>query len=98
MCDRENYIQYLVVNYNGKESGEESAHTYKTESLCCPAETNTALLISYDVTSEVGYFPTMHLHATDNCKQYMILFRACSQATINLAQSSLHTTRFVFWN
>ena len=32
-----NYIQYLVITYNGKESEKE----YITESLCCIHETNT---------------------------------------------------------
>ena len=34
-----NYIQYLVVTYNGKEYEKE--YIYKTESLCCVPETNT---------------------------------------------------------
>ena len=36
-----NYIQYLVINHNGKESEKECICT--TESLCCTAETNTTL-------------------------------------------------------
>ena len=32
-----NYIQYLVINHNGKE------YTYITELLCCTAEINTTL-------------------------------------------------------
>ena len=42
-----NYIQYLVINYNGKESEKEYTHTYIyayiTESLCCTPKTNTTL-------------------------------------------------------
>ena len=36
-----NYIEYLVITYNGKESEEESIYTYVyiTESLCCIPET-----------------------------------------------------------
>ena len=34
-----NYIQYLVINHNGKESKKE----YISESLCCAAEINTTL-------------------------------------------------------
>ena len=29
-----NYIQYPVINYNGKEY-KKNVHIYKTESLCC---------------------------------------------------------------
>ena len=36
-----NYIQYLAITYNGKESEKE--YIYISESLCCPPETNTAL-------------------------------------------------------
>ena len=36
-----NYIQYLVITYNGKESEKES------ESLCYTPETNTTLYINY---------------------------------------------------
>jgi len=37
-----NYIQYLVIVYNGKES--EKGHVFHTmESLCCIPETNTRL-------------------------------------------------------
>ena len=38
-----NYIQYPVINYNGKEY----IYIYKTESLCCIPETNTALQIKH---------------------------------------------------
>ena len=42
-----NYIQYLVISYNGRESVKENIHThtyiyiyiYITESLCCIPET-----------------------------------------------------------
>ena len=39
-----NYIQYLIINYNGKES-KKYRYTYVciTESLCCTPETNTIL-------------------------------------------------------
>ena len=35
-----NYIQYLVMNYNGKES-KKKIYIYITESLCCTAEINS---------------------------------------------------------
>ena len=35
------YIQYLVITYNGKES--EKQYICLTESLCCTPETNTLL-------------------------------------------------------
>ena len=40
-----NYIQYLLINRNGKEYEKECIyiHIYKTESLCCTAEINTTL-------------------------------------------------------
>ena len=43
-----NYIQFLVVIYNGKEYEKEIyiyiyRENYITESLCCIPETNTAL-------------------------------------------------------
>ena len=41
-----NYIQYLVVTCNGKESEKE--YTYKAESLCCAPETNIALEVNYN--------------------------------------------------
>ena len=34
-----NYIQYLVITYNGKESEREYIYIYKTESLCYISET-----------------------------------------------------------
>ena len=37
-----NYIQYLVITYNGKES-EIYIYIYIIESLCCTPETNTIL-------------------------------------------------------
>ena len=37
MYNTENYIQYLVITYKGKESEKE--YIYKTESLCCTPET-----------------------------------------------------------
>ena len=41
------YIQYPVINHNGKEHEKEYTHTYViTESLCCIAEINT-LQINY---------------------------------------------------
>ena len=40
----ENYIQYLVITYNGKES--ENIYIYITESFCCTPETNTILQIN----------------------------------------------------
>ena len=42
-----NYIQYLVITCNGKESEKEYIYIYiyiyiyKTESLCCTPEANT---------------------------------------------------------
>ena len=36
-----NYVQYLIINYNGKEYEKESVCI--TESLCCTPETNTTL-------------------------------------------------------
>ena len=36
-----NYIQYLVINHNGKECEKE--YIYKTEPLFCTPETNTML-------------------------------------------------------
>ena len=38
-----NYIQYLVITYNGKESEKIHKHICKTESLCHTPETNTTL-------------------------------------------------------
>ena len=41
----ENYIQHLVITYNGKESEKEYIYIYThiliSESLCCTPETNT---------------------------------------------------------
>ena len=40
-----NYIQYPVINHNGKEHEKEyiCIYIYITESLCCTAEINTTL-------------------------------------------------------
>ena len=46
-----NYIQYCVINHNGKKYEKEYiymcvyiyTHTYITESLCCTVEINTTL-------------------------------------------------------
>ena len=40
-----NYIQYPMINHNGKES--EKGYVWITESLCCTAEINTTLPINY---------------------------------------------------
>ena len=37
-----NYIQYPVINNNGKEY-KKNVYMYITESLCCTAEINTTL-------------------------------------------------------
>ena len=37
----ENYLQYLVIIYNGKESEKLYIYIYKTEPLCCTPKTNT---------------------------------------------------------
>ena len=42
----ENYIQYPMINYNGKEYFK-NVYMCKTESLCCTAEINTTLQINY---------------------------------------------------
>ena len=41
LCSIGNYIQYPVINHNGKEYKKEC--TYITESLCCIAEINKTL-------------------------------------------------------
>ena len=45
-----NYIQYLVINHNGKKYEKEYIYiiiyAYITESLCCIAEINKTLLIN----------------------------------------------------
>ena len=40
-----NYIQYPVINHNGKEYEKENVYICKciTESLCCTPESNTTL-------------------------------------------------------
>ena len=44
-----NYIQYPVINHikNMKKNMKKNAYICITESLCCTAETNTALQINY---------------------------------------------------
>ena len=39
----ENYIQYPMINHNGKEYKKKNAYICVTESLCCTAEINTTL-------------------------------------------------------
>ena len=47
----ENYIQYLVINHNGKEYKKEYiyiyTHTYISESICYTVEVTTTLKINY---------------------------------------------------
>ena len=38
-----NYIQYPVINHNGKEYEKKNVYVCITESLCCTAEINTTL-------------------------------------------------------
>ena len=38
-----NYIQYPVINHNGKEYKKKNVYICVTESLCCTAEINTTL-------------------------------------------------------
>ena len=38
-----NYIQYPVINHNGKDYEKEYIYICITESLCCTAEINTTL-------------------------------------------------------
>ena len=40
-----NYIQYSVINHNGKEYKKENmcVYMYKAESFCCTGEINTIL-------------------------------------------------------
>ena len=40
-----NYIQYPVINHNGKEYKKEYTYMCITESLCCTGEINTTLSI-----------------------------------------------------
>ena len=42
-----NYIQYPVINHNGKEYERICIYMCITESLCCTAEINTTLQINY---------------------------------------------------
>ena len=42
-----NYIQYPVINHNGKEYEIDCIYICITESLCCTAEINTTLSINY---------------------------------------------------
>ena len=52
VCSTGNYIQYLVINHNGKEYEKEyiyvytHTHTHITESLYCVVEINTTLQIN----------------------------------------------------
>ena len=43
----EYYIQYSVINHNGKECEKEYEYIHITGSLCCIPQTNTTLLINY---------------------------------------------------
>ena len=38
-----NYIQYPIINHNGKEYEKEYVYLCVTESLCCIPETTTTL-------------------------------------------------------
>ena len=43
----QNYIQYLIITYNGKEPEKEYVCVYVTESFCSIPKPNTTLLINY---------------------------------------------------
>ena len=43
LCSAENYSQYFVITYKGKESEKEQIYICLTESLCCTPEANTTL-------------------------------------------------------
>ena len=45
LCSAGNYIQYLLINHNGKEYEKE--YIYITKSFCYTPETNTTLQIKY---------------------------------------------------
>ena len=42
-----NYIQYFVINHNGKEYDKKHTYVCITESLCSTAEINTTRQITY---------------------------------------------------
>ena len=44
----ENYIQYPMVNHNGKDIKKECIYICINESLCCTAVINTTLQINYN--------------------------------------------------
>ena len=44
-----NYIQYPVINHNGKEYLKKNVYMCITESLCCTAELNTTLYIVHQL-------------------------------------------------
>ena len=52
--DTENYIQYLVISYNGKESEKEYTYICLTESHCCTSETSRTLQINYTSKKKSG--------------------------------------------
>ena len=43
LCSTENYIQYPMINHNGKEYFKKVVYICITESLCCTAEINATL-------------------------------------------------------
>ena len=47
MYSTEKYIQYPVINHNGKEYKKKNVYMCITESLCCTAEMGTTLYINY---------------------------------------------------
>ena len=49
LCSIGNYIQHLVINYNGKEFLKKNidTHKYISKSLCCTLEINILSEINY---------------------------------------------------
>ena len=52
-----NYIQFPMINHNGKEYEKE--HIYRYKSLCCTVEINTTLCYTSE-TEGPGAAPTMY--------------------------------------
>ena len=59
-----NYIQYPMINHNGKEYEKECIYICITESLCCTVEINTKLLVNYTSIKKKLFLKNHYLLST----------------------------------
>ena len=78
------YVQYPVINYNGKECGKEATHTHIY--LCCTPETNNMVnQLFSNIKLKVKKHKSPQIHSL--IKWIMIRFLKISSMYFNINQS-----------